>query len=91
MLAVDTTLDQRRAYAAAAAVPDPEVPCVTVADLGILRSVEIVDEARADTFSEAQVPLLRLSVADARAALPHVTLIVAIFDRGSTKAGKIRS
>jgi ring-1,2-phenylacetyl-CoA epoxidase subunit PaaD len=29
----------RRAWAAAAAVPDPEVPCVTVADLGILRSV----------------------------------------------------
>ncbi|MGQ2908700.1 MAG: 1,2-phenylacetyl-CoA epoxidase subunit PaaD [Aliihoeflea sp.] len=35
--------DQRRAYAAAAAVLDPEVPCVTVADLGILRSVEIID------------------------------------------------
>ena len=32
----------RRAYAAAASVPDPEVPCVTVADLGILRSVEIL-------------------------------------------------
>lgn len=32
-----------RAYAAAASVPDPEVPCVTVADLGILRSVEMVD------------------------------------------------
>lgn len=32
-----------RAWFAAAAVPDPEVPCVTVADLGILRSVEIVD------------------------------------------------
>ncbi len=32
-----------RAYAAAAAVPDPEVPCVTVADLGILRGVELVD------------------------------------------------
>lgn len=32
-----------RAYAAAASVPDPEVPCVTVADLGILRSVEILD------------------------------------------------
>lgn len=30
-----------RAYAAAAAVLDPEVPCVTVADLGILRSVEM--------------------------------------------------
>ena len=32
-----------RAWAAAASVPDPEVPCVTVADLGILRSVEIED------------------------------------------------
>ncbi len=37
-----TAFEQRRAYAAAASVPDPEVPCVTVADLGILRSVEIV-------------------------------------------------
>ena len=32
-----------RAWAAASAVPDPEVPCVTLADLGILRSVEMVD------------------------------------------------
>ena len=32
-------LDQARAWDAAAAVPDPEVPCVTVADLGILREV----------------------------------------------------
>ncbi len=29
------------AWSAAAAVPDPEVPCVTVADLGILRAVEV--------------------------------------------------
>jgi len=34
---------RRLAYEAAARVPDPEVPCVTVADLGILRSVEIED------------------------------------------------
>ncbi|MDJ0857803.1 MAG: phenylacetate-CoA oxygenase subunit PaaJ [Dinoroseobacter sp.] len=34
-------LDQARAWEAAAAVPDPEVPCVTVADLGILRWVEL--------------------------------------------------
>ena len=34
---------EHRAWLAAAAVPDPEVPCVTVADLGILRSVEIID------------------------------------------------
>ena len=34
---------RHRAWLAAASVPDPEVPCVTVADLGILRSVEIVE------------------------------------------------
>ncbi len=32
---------QLRAWEAAAAVPDPEVPCVTVADLGILRCVRV--------------------------------------------------
>jgi ring-1,2-phenylacetyl-CoA epoxidase subunit PaaD len=31
------------AWDAAAAVPDPEVPCVTVADLGILRWVRVED------------------------------------------------
>jgi len=36
-------LDQARAWAAAAAVPDPEVPCVNVAELGILRWVEMQD------------------------------------------------
>ena len=36
-------LDQARAWKAAAAVLDPEVPAVTVADLGILRSVEVRD------------------------------------------------
>ena len=40
------TMTQARAWAAAAGVPDPEVPCVTVADLGILRDV-IVDGATA--------------------------------------------
>lgn len=39
-----TALDQARAWAAAAAVPDPEVPCVTVAELGILRWVKIEDD-----------------------------------------------
>ena len=33
-----------RAWAAAASVPDPEITCVTVADLGILRSVDITDD-----------------------------------------------
>lgn len=34
-----------RAYAAAAAVPDPEIPVVTLEDLGILRGVERRDGA----------------------------------------------
>ena len=37
----------RKAWQAAAAVLDPEVPAVTVAELGILRSVEIDDDGRA--------------------------------------------
>lgn len=37
------SFDQARAWSVAAAVPDPEIPCVTVADLGILREVEIKD------------------------------------------------
>lgn len=32
---------RQKAWDAAAAVPDPEVPCVTVADLGILRGVRV--------------------------------------------------
>lgn len=34
-------LQTAQAYRAAASVPDPEIPCLTVADLGILRSVEV--------------------------------------------------
>lgn len=34
---------ESRAWDAAAAVLDPEVPCVTVEELGILRSVKLVD------------------------------------------------
>ena len=40
-------LPARRAWEAAAAVLDPEVPAVTVADLGILRAVDIDDQGRA--------------------------------------------
>lgn len=34
---------EARAWAAAASVPDPEIPVVTVADLGILRGVTVVE------------------------------------------------
>lgn len=42
---------QAYAWAAAASVPDPEVPCVTLAELGILRGVDI----DADGVAVAQV------------------------------------
>ena len=40
-------LAARRAWSAAAAVPDPEIPCVTVADLGILRAVDLAEDGSA--------------------------------------------
>lgn len=41
--AADDQSMQQAAWNAAASVPDPEVPCVTVADLGILREVSFED------------------------------------------------
>ncbi len=35
---------EQRALAVAAAVPDPEIPALTIADLGILRAVEIAED-----------------------------------------------
>lgn len=43
MVTAADTIDQKRAWDAAAAVPDPEVPCVNVAELGILREVRLED------------------------------------------------
>ncbi len=38
------------AWTAAASVPDPEIPVVTVSDLGILRSVDVDENGRAVAF-----------------------------------------
>lgn len=40
-----TTAERERAWAVAAAVPDPELPPLTLADLGVLRAVEVDDAA----------------------------------------------
>jgi ring-1,2-phenylacetyl-CoA epoxidase subunit PaaD len=42
MVSPQTT--EQRALAVAAAVPDPEIPALTIADLGILRAVEIAED-----------------------------------------------
>lgn len=41
---VTTLLDARRARHVAAAVPDPELPMLTLADLGVLRDVELTED-----------------------------------------------
>jgi len=41
---VTVTLTRHRAWQAAAAVPDPEVPVLTIEDLGVLRAVEVADD-----------------------------------------------
>ncbi|GAA0925152.1 MULTISPECIES: 1,2-phenylacetyl-CoA epoxidase subunit PaaD [Streptomyces] len=39
-----TTLDERRARHVAGQVPDPELPMLTLADLGVLRGVELLPD-----------------------------------------------
>lgn len=53
MSAVADTIDlaRERAWAAAARVVDPEVPALTIADLGVLRSVEIADGVAVATIT----------------------------------------
>jgi ring-1,2-phenylacetyl-CoA epoxidase subunit PaaD len=63
------------AWRAAAAVPDPEVPCVTVADLGILRSVEM----------EGEVAVAR--VTPTYAGCPAVLAIELAIEAALAKAG----
>ena len=41
---VTTLLDARRARHIAAQVPDPEMPMLTLADLGVLRDVEVAED-----------------------------------------------
>lgn len=41
MVSQTVLLDSARAWQVAAAVPDPEIPCVNMADLGILRRVSV--------------------------------------------------
>jgi len=72
---------RRRAEAAAAAVPDPEIPVLTIADLGILRGVTLGEDGRVEvaitpTYSgcpataaiacEVAAALARAGIPDAR-------------------------
>jgi ring-1,2-phenylacetyl-CoA epoxidase subunit PaaD len=67
----DTT-DLERARAAAASVVDPELPMLTIADLGVLRSVEVEDGGRVVvtvTPTYTGCPAMATIKADVRLAL----------------------
>jgi ring-1,2-phenylacetyl-CoA epoxidase subunit PaaD len=62
----------RRAREAAGAVPDPEIPVLTVADLGVLRSVELAPDGAIEvvlTPTYSGCPAMAAIVADVRAAV----------------------
>jgi len=44
LLSFDREAAQRKAWAVAGAVPDPEIPAVTLLDLGILRDVAVAED-----------------------------------------------
>ncbi len=67
-----TVDDLAAARVAAAAVPDPEVPVLTVADLGILRSVDLADDGAVDvviTPTYSGCPAMGTIEDDVRAAI----------------------
>ena len=80
------TLDLQRVRAAVAAVPDPEVPVLTIDDLGILRDVAVDDDGRVEvtiTPTYSGCPAMEAIRADVTAALAglghhdvHVSLVL---------------
>jgi ring-1,2-phenylacetyl-CoA epoxidase subunit PaaD len=66
-----TDATRTAAYAAAAGTPDPELPLVTIADLGILRSVEVTDDGVVATITPTYsgCPAIREITADLRQRL----------------------
>lgn len=78
-MSAETEALRARAWDAAAAVCDPEIPVLTIADLGVLRSVSVgadgtVDVAITPTYSGCPAMTmiaLEVETALARAGIPH--------------------
>lgn len=83
---VDTETIRRRAFEAAATVVDPEIPVLTIADLGVLRGVDIdgtgrIEVAITPTYSGCpamNVIALDIEIALDRAGFPgaHVRTVL---------------
>ncbi|MFL6113098.1 MAG: metal-sulfur cluster assembly factor, partial [Catenulispora sp.] len=71
MAARATTLDLAALEAAAAGVPDPELPVVTIGELGIVRGVSVADDGVIEvrlTPTYVGCPATEAIAADVRAA-----------------------
>jgi ring-1,2-phenylacetyl-CoA epoxidase subunit PaaD len=62
---------RRRAWQAAATVVDPEIPALTIADLGVLRSVSVTDDAVEVTITPTYTgcPAMQMIALDIELAL----------------------
>jgi ring-1,2-phenylacetyl-CoA epoxidase subunit PaaD len=72
---VTVTTALEAAWHAAAQVPDPEVPVLTVADLGVLRDVRLLDDGAVEvviTPTYSGCPAMHTIAADVRAAVQGV-------------------
>lgn len=77
--ACETTALRARAFAAAATVTDPELPALTIADLGILRGVEIAADGMVD-----------IVITPTYSACPAMTVIAMEIGRALDEAGICR-
>jgi ring-1,2-phenylacetyl-CoA epoxidase subunit PaaD len=69
---VTGTLDRTTAYTAAASVLDPEVPVLTIADLGVLRDVQVAEDGSVDvtiTPTYSGCPAMQTIADDVRTAV----------------------
>src|SRR5690606_4763651 len=66
-----TDAESRRAWTIAATVTDPEIPVLTIEDLGVLRSVEVDDDSVAVTLTPTYsgCPAMDAMSTDVRLAL----------------------
>lgn len=64
---------QQRAWDIAAAVPDPELPVLTIAELGILRNVEVFDAGRPG--GAAGKPSVRVTITPTYSGCPAMDAI----------------
>ena len=86
VLALEREALRRRALAAAAAVVDPEIPVLTIADLGVLRDVRVTENGTVEvdiTPTYSGCPAMSMIALQVEAAMldagvpkPHVRLVL---------------